>query len=149
MRRSFPSSLALFAIAGFCVAACKASTTPQGGLAAAHARWAARGPDSYAVTVTRACECMPDASGSVRVTVRERNVESRVYTTTGAPVAAQYASAFPSVEELFAMIDAAIRRGSAGMQVTYDQTLGYPVRFAEGDPAVDAPLWVLSNFEAR
>jgi hypothetical protein len=84
----------------------------------------------------------------VRVTVRSKAVESRVYTSSGAAVTAQYASVFPSVEELFVMIDAAIRRG-ADVQVKYDPTLGYPTRFAEGDPAVDAPLWVLSEFEAR
>ena len=147
MRRSFRFSLALFAILGL-VVACKSTTTPQGGLAAARARWAARGPDSYAVTVTRSCECLPEASGSVRVTVRSKSVESRVYTSSGAAVGAQYAPVFPSVEELFVMIDAAIRRG-ANVQVKYDPTLGYPTRFAEGDPAVDAPLWVLSDFAAR
>lgn len=148
MRRSFPSSFALFAIVAFAFVACKSTTTPQGGLANARARWAARGPDSYAVTITRSCECMPEASGSVRVTVRSKSVESRVYASSGAPVTAQYASAFPSIEELFVMIDEAIRRG-ASVQVKYDPTLGYPTRFAEGDPAADAPLWVLSGFEAR
>ena len=80
--------------------------------------------------------------------MRSKTVESRVYTSSGAAVSAQYAPVFPSVEELFAMIDAAIRRG-ASVQVKYDPTLGYPTRFAEGDPAVDAPLWVLSDFSAR
>lgn len=148
MRLSFRSSLALFAIVGLGLVACKSTTTPQGGLAAARARWAARGPDSYAVTVTRSCECLPDASGPVRVTVRSKAVESRVYTSSGAAVSTQYAPVFPSVEELFVMIDAAIRRG-ASVQVKYEPTLGYPTRFAEGDPAVDAPLWVLSHFSAR
>jgi Family of unknown function (DUF6174) len=148
MRHSLRSSLALFAIVAFALGACKSTTTPQGGLATARARWAARGPDSYAVTVTRSCECMPEASGSVRVTVRSKTVESRTYTSSGAAVAAQYASAFPSVEELFVMVDAAIRRG-ADVQVKYDPTLGYPTRFAEGDPAVDAPLWVLSELVVR
>jgi hypothetical protein len=142
------SITALFLVTLVTLVACKSTTTPQGGLAAARARWAARGPASYAVTVTRSCECIPEASGSVRVTVRSKAVESRVYTSSGAAVTAQYASVFPSVEELFVMIDAAIRRG-ADVQVKYDPTLGYPTRFAEGDPAVDAPLWVLSEFEAR
>lgn len=148
MRPSLRSSLALLLIVGFSLVACKSTTTPQGGLANARARWAARGPDSYAVTVTRSCECLPEASGSVRVTVRTKAVESRVYTSSGAAVAAQYAPAFPSVEELFVMIDGAIRRG-ADVQVKYDPVLGYPTRFAEGDPAADAPLWVLSDLEAR
>lgn len=148
MRLSFRSCVAMFAIAALGLVACKSTTTPQGGLATARARWAARGPDSYAVTVTRSCECMPEASGSVRVTVKSNSVESRVYTSSGAAVTAQYASVFPSVEELFVMIDEAIRRG-ADIQVKYDPTLGYPIRYAEGDPAVDAPLWVLSDFSAQ
>ncbi|HWE42650.1 MAG TPA: DUF6174 domain-containing protein [Gemmatimonadaceae bacterium] len=148
MRRSLPASLRLVAVVAFALIACKSTTTPQGGLANARARWAARGPDSYAVTVTRSCECMPEASGSVRVTVRSKTVESRVYTSSGAAVAARYAPVFPSVEELFVMIDAAIRRG-ASVQVQYDPTSGYPTRFAEGDPAVDAPLLVLTDLSTR
>ena len=148
MRLSFRSFVALFAIGALGLVACKSTTTPQGGLATARARWAARGPDSYAVTVTRSCECLPEASGSVRVTVHSKSVASRVYTSSGAAVSAQYAPVFPSVEELFVMIDEAIRRGS-NVQVKYDPTLGYPTRFADGDPAVDAPLWVLSDFSAR
>ena len=65
MRHSLRSLLALFAIVGLGLVACKSTTTPQGGLATARARWAARGPDSYAVTVNRSCECLPEASGSV------------------------------------------------------------------------------------
>jgi len=130
-------------------AACQSATKPETGLASARARWAARGPDSYAVTVTHLCECLPEVSGPVRVTVRNKTVESRVYTSSGTAVAAQYASAFPSVEELFALIDGALRRGDSNVEAQYHPTLGYPTRFADGDPAVDAPLWVLSDFEAR
>ena len=148
MHRLVRSSIAVCIVVA--AAACQSATAgPAAGLSSARARWAARAPDSYAVTVTRACECVPEASGSVRVTVRAGAVESRVYVSSGAPVAAEYASAFPSVDELFVMIDDAIRRGGASVDVKYDPALGYPTRFAEGDPAVDAPLWVLSDFEAR
>jgi hypothetical protein len=88
-------------------------------------------------------------SGSVRVTVRDKVVESRVHLSSGEAVAEQDASAFPSVDELFVMIDAAIRRGDPNVEVEYHPLLGYPTRFADGIPAADAPLWVLSDFAAR
>jgi len=148
MRRLARSSIAMLFAVG--LAACQPATTgPEAGLAAARARWAARGPDSYAVTVARSCECLSEMAGPVRVVVSGKVVQSRTYLPSGTAVSAPYASAFPSVEALFGMIDEAIKRGDVKVTAEYDRTLGYPKRFVAGDPAADAPVYTMSDFEAR
>ena len=88
-------------------------------------------------------------SGPVIVSVRNGVVESRQYTQTGASVTSEYANALPTVEGLFALVDEAIRNGTKPLTVQYDPTLGYPTRIALGDPAADAPLYLVSDLRAR
>ena len=139
------------AVAGLVLAAaCRSSSVePADSLAAARARWARNAPVSYSYTIQRSCECLAEAAGPVTVVVRNGVVESRTYVATGASVAAQYASIFPAVEGLFAMIDNAIKNGTTPLTTRYDPTLGYPIRIALGDPAVDAPLYLVSNLTPR
>jgi hypothetical protein len=129
---------------------CRSSATdPESTLAAARARWADRAPPAYSVTILRTCECLRDVSGPVRVVVRNGVVESRQYLESGAAVAPQYAELFPAVEGLFSLIDSGIRDDSRPLSAQYDATLGYPIRFAIGDPAADAPLYIVSEFRRR
>ena len=88
-------------------------------------------------------------SGPVIVAVRNGIVESRQYTPSGTAVSAQYAELFPAVEGLFAIVADAIRNDTRSLSVQYDLTLGFPTRIALGDPAVDAPVYVMSDLRAR
>ena len=90
-----------------------------------------------------------ETSGPVIVTVRTGVVESRQYTQSGAAVSPQFIEIFPAVEGLFAIIDTAIRNGTKPLTVLYDPALGYPTRIALGDPAVDAPLYLVRDLRAR
>jgi hypothetical protein len=131
-------------------AACNSgSTAPADDLSAARTRWSRSAPAAYSYTIRRSCECLPESSGPVIVTVRNGVVESRQYTPSGAAVAAQYAEIFPAVEGLFAIIDGAIRNGTKPLTVDYHPTLGYPTRIALGDPAVDAPLYLITDLRPR
>ena len=62
---------------------------------------------------------------------------------------AEYAGAFPTVPELFDIIDAALRAGTRPIDVDYDARYGYPIRAALGNVAADAPLYTISNFTPR
>lgn len=107
-------------------AACgSAATEPGGGLEAARARWARGGPAAYSVTISRSCECLPEMSGPVVVTVRHGVVTGRRYAGTGAAVAPTYAELFPAVEGLFALVDAGVRSGARPLDARYDPTFGY------------------------
>jgi hypothetical protein len=96
-------------------------------LAAAKRRWAQVGPASYQITVGRSCFCTPETTRPVIVTVRNGQVESRRYEDTGADVPAQIASAYPSVDGLFDVIDEAIAEHDAVVDVHYDGSRGFPV----------------------
>ena len=133
----------------FLLAGCGSSSTgPADSLAAARARWARNAPTAYSYTIQRSCECLAETAGPVTVVVRSGAVESRQYVSSGGSVAAQYAPIFPAVEGLFAIIDNAIKNGTKPLTTQYDPTLGYPTRIALGDPAVDAPLYIVSNLRA-
>src|SRR6187402_1432649 len=125
--------------------ACSSGTAPAGELAAARAQWARRAPASYTVTIARSCECLPEMSGPVIVTVRNGVVDSRQYVRSGAAVTASYVSLFPGVDGLFAIIEDAVQNRTSPLVVQYHPTLGYPTRIELGDPAVDAPVYVVSN----
>ena len=125
------------------------STEPADSLAAARARWARNAPTAYAYTIRRSCECLAEAAGPVTVVVRNGAVESRQYVSSGASVTAEYAPIFPAVEGLFTLIDGAIKNGTKPLTTEYDPTLGYPTPIALGDPAVDAPLYLVSGLTAR
>ena len=125
------------------------ATTPTNDLAAARARWARSAPAAYSYTIQRSCECVAESSGPVIVSARNGSVDSRVYAGTGVTVAAQYATTFPAVEGLFSIIESAIANGTKPMSVEYHPTLGYPTRIALGDPAVDAPLYSVTDFRPQ
>ena len=60
-------------------------------------------------------------------------------------VAFTRAELFPTVEGLFALIGDGIRSGTRPLSAQYDSALGYPTRFSIGEPAADAPLYVISR----
>jgi hypothetical protein len=128
---------------------CGASTSPVAGHSAARARWERGAPASYTMTVSRSCECLPEMSGPVAVVVRDGTVESRHYVRSGTAVTAEYAALFPTVEGLFALVDAAAREGVTPLEVRYDVALGFPTYIALGDPAIDSPVYTVSAFTPR
>ena len=150
----FPQTFARSAVLAVALAlagsGCREGPTgPEAGLAAARARWARRGPGAYTITVFRLCLCPRETSEPVAVTVRRGAATIRVYAGSGAPVPAQYADAFPTVDALFAMIEAGARAGTRPIQASYNASLGYPTRVAVGDPATDAPVYVANELRPR
>ena len=124
-------------------------TDPEDGLAAARARWAERAPAAYVITIMRRCECLREMAGPVTIAVRNGVVESREYLESGAAVTPRYAVLFPTVDGLFSMIGDGLRGDARTVSAQYDATLGYPIRFAIGNPAADAPLYIVSDFQVR
>ncbi len=95
-------------------------------LAAARDRWVAGRPTRYAYTLERVCDCPSDQSGPVRVEVDGASVASRVY-LSGATVPEALVSLFPSVDQLFTLIDDAIAAGAWEVRVSYDPGSGVPL----------------------
>ena len=92
------------------------------GLDEARQRWAAAGLDAYEMTLRRSCFCpVPDYTGPFQVVVRDGAVES--VRLDGAEVDAERAL---TVDDLFALLDEAHRRGAVRVEAAFDAELGYP-----------------------
>lgn len=90
------------------------------------AAWEAAGLRDYRYEHRRSCECPPETTQLVQIEVRDGTVQAVVFAGTGEPVSSELVSAFPTVDELFDLIDDAIRRNADLLEVTYDGALGYP-----------------------
>jgi Family of unknown function (DUF6174) len=125
------------------------SPGPESELTSAQHRWASLAPASYTIVASQQCECLAAASGPVIISVRNGVVESRQYVQSGAAVPPAYASSFPAVDELFAMIDAAQRAGTPLLVAQYDPAFGYPTRFSVGVVEADAPVHFMGDLQPR
>jgi hypothetical protein len=89
-------------------------------------RWAARAPSSYDIVLRRTgCECTPAMLATVRVAVRDRDVQSVIDVDTGEPVTTQPFHAM-TVEQLFAVVSDALDGNAHSVTVEYDDDWGYP-----------------------
>lgn len=103
------------------------STSPQASdLAQSRQRWALSNIRSYDYTAARSCFCAPAALRPVTVTVTNGAVTQRAYADTGDPVPST-ATEFTTVEGLFDIIQAAITRHAAVVDVSYDPQRGVPL----------------------
>jgi hypothetical protein len=104
--------------------------------------WSAQGMTSYIYGVERVCFCPAEARGPVRVTVEDGVVGARVYVSSGAAVDPGLEDLFPSVSDLFDVIEEAIEESAFRVDVTYDPVTGLPVDvFIDYDqPVVDEEL---------
>jgi hypothetical protein len=87
-------------------------------------RWFAARAFEYEVTVDRRCECL--YTGPIRMLVRGGVPVTAVDRHSGAPVPVSVLRYYPSVEELFDLIDDALYGRSHDIDVSYDHSYGYP-----------------------
>ena len=95
-----------------------------------HARWQREGPTTYVYAVEHSCFCPIEAIGPVRVRVEGGSVASRTYAASGDTVGATFAEIFPTVEGLFDVLERAIDRDAADVQVTWDPETGAPLQLS-------------------
>lgn len=94
-------------------------------LEAAVLRWEATGGPSYAFTIFRGCNCLPEWTGPFDVVVTDGVA---VATREGAPVEPDVLQYVPlTVEELFLVIREHV--GDPGFEAVYDAATGVPLRF--------------------
>jgi hypothetical protein len=90
----------------------------------ARARWERSGVDSYDLTVRPLCFCV--FVEPVRVSVRDGVVVSRIIRSSGEALPAQYASSYPDIPGLFAVIERAHEQGADHIDADFDETFGFP-----------------------
>lgn len=94
---------------------------------AALERWQHSGIDSYELTVQRICYCL--STEPVRVRVENGVVVSRTFVSTGQPVPSSYASLYPDVPGLFAIVEEAARDAD-DLETRFDATYGFPTEIS-------------------
>ncbi len=122
--RAAPALAALLAACGLVGPAERAERAELEG---ARERWERVGPASYRVVERRECFCGEEGIGPVVITVAPEGVV-RVYQSDGRPVPPPMQRFFPTVEELFAEVEAALDRGDHRVEATYDPGTGAPVQ---------------------
>ena len=103
------------------------STRFVASLRAARARWESRGIDSYELTVRRLCFC--GFVEPVRVKVVDGVIVSRTVVPTGEPVLEVYASSYPDVPGLFAIVEQASLDADE-FDTDFDADYGYPTEIS-------------------
>ena len=100
-------------------------------LAAAKAKWEAQGSDNYSLDVQMVCECPPDSSGTLRLTVRNGTIEPVVYSVnTGEAFTEQdLVYAYKTVDDWLDRIASALLGLPDDFGASYHPSLGYPTSF--------------------
>lgn len=130
VRGAARSGVLLLALAGCAVTGPDEDGAARGELERARGQWAAQRVDDYRYTVRRLCFCLPEYTGPVVVTVRDGRAAERRYAEGGAAVGAEPSAYFPPVEGLFEVVEDAIERDAAVIDVDYHPQLGYPTRIS-------------------
>lgn len=145
LRASLPTIVPLALV----LAACHQSTGPSslaGATSRAKALWSAAGIHSYSFTASRSCECVPESSGPVRITVVNDQMTSVVMASGGQSVSP---TPWFDIYGLFSLIDRELTNRPAQLEASFDAATGYPTHVRYGDLAVDAGAdIVVTNFTA-
>ncbi len=103
-----------------------APSGPAAQLAANRAKWQRQGPESYSYTLQRGGFVAPDARRPVEVTVQGGTVTGARFADSGEPLPESLSFNALSVDDLFGLIDEAIKGGAARVDVRYDAISGFP-----------------------
>lgn len=111
-------------------------------LRSAEARWAEYGLTDYSFAYRHDCFCA-DGGRRVQITVRSGLATDVTPADAGGPLAAQAPSGWPTVDTLFARLDALVGNKSREdweFDAQYDPTLGYPttIRLTAPSSVADA-----------
>jgi hypothetical protein len=114
-------------------------------------RWADQDIDSYRYELQVVCFCPPEATGPVLVIVRDGITDSVLYVANGNTPEQPYFERYDTIEDLFLVIDDALDQEAHEIDVTYDETLGFPTRIAIDfiEAAIDDEVtYTISRFQA-
>ncbi len=119
--------LVLLPLLAGCVIFSSIEEDVQGELDVNRALWDAAAVHDYSMTFQRLCLfCNVEFLIPVRITVRGDTIHEVTDLDTGEPVEEPAEGAFLTVDEVFDVIQDALDRNAAEIDVRYNSTLGYP-----------------------
>ncbi len=126
-RRLRRSPLALCTLAAVIGTACAETLgVTEAGLESHRARWEAAGVAAYLYEYHKQCECGPQSLRPARIEIQAGSVTRVTFLDNGETLENPPTEAFPTIEDLFDLVDEAMQMNAAFLVVTYDPTLGYP-----------------------
>lgn len=129
-------------------------------LEANRARWERTGLESYQYDLEKWCFCLPGLHPA-RIIVRDDTVAAVLDPATGEPLPApqsdgtaleKHPDEYPRIEELFEVVERAIQKEYASLNVQYNERRGYPERIEMeiSEDAVDDRLrYLVKSFAAK
>ncbi len=131
-----PLCFALVFLAGCASAtiATDAAGTPQ------ERQWQARAMDDYRYDFEQQCFCVREQTVPVTIEVADGRVRRVVVRATGEDVTGRQNLRWPTVPELFRLVDQARRNGTQPLVVRFDESMGYPTYIEAGTLANDAGI---------
>jgi hypothetical protein len=108
--------------------------TPAAAYSSARSLWQATRPVRYTFVASRACECLPEAAGPVRIEVNGTTIVSvqRVDNSNVVDPALWF-----DINGLFDLIDRELVALPSRLEAAYDPGDGHPTRVAYGEREVD------------
>lgn len=95
------------------------------------ARWQAAGLRDYRYDFRRSCECAPAATRPATIEVIRGTVARVRFAGDGEELAtSEERRFFPTIDQLFELIDDAVRNNAAVLVVSYHPVLGYPTNIS-------------------
>jgi len=88
--------------------------------------WQQAGWQDYDLVYQRQCFCLAEVLRKIRVEVRDGKIANAVYADDASAIAADIDYSLKSVSDWFELITEAIERPAEGLQVSYDEVLGFP-----------------------
>ena len=117
--------LLLLAVVSCSITATTGRSSEELELARNRQRWVSAGIHDYEFDFQRICFCLPEATESVHIVVRQDVVTSVVRTRDGQPASVRV-TAWPRVDELFDDVQQRLDQRAERLDVRYDPTYGYP-----------------------
>jgi len=87
--------------------------------------WSRPGRYAYAFTWQQSCFCPTEMTRPIRITVETGQIKTAVYADDQVPVSASVMTSLLTIEGVFDLIQSAIDRHAAQIDVQYD-TIGFP-----------------------
>ena len=94
----------------------------------ARAKWESQGIDTYEYRFSNACECLPETSGPIIITVVNDEVTATRRPEDAAGLPPRDGGPAPTIPELFETVQSAIHEGADSITVEYDEEFGFPTQ---------------------
>ena len=113
----------------------KDGNTANSDFKANYEKWQSKNPSYYTFTIDRQCFC-PRGNFPAKIEIEDDNIARVLDPDTGEPIpedslgtpSLTYSDVYPTINDLFELLEEAIDNNADRIDVSYNQRIGYPVK---------------------